>query len=406
MHTKRKKLTLPSVYLTFFVDNLSWSIVFPIFAPFFLDPKNLLFSESVSLATRTTLLGIFLAIFPIGQFFGAPLIGEYADKVGRKKAFILTVGFTFLGLVLSAFGIKEKLLWLLLIGRLLSGIFSGNLSICLASIADLSEEGSKRTKGFGYLAMLAGLSFILGTFLGGKFSDSTLNPYFSEVLPFWIAAFCCLFNLFFLLFGFEETHPHNTKQKFHLLESFQNIQQALTIEKLKRIYLIFFLFLFSWNILLQFTPVLAVREFQFTNSEIGDISSFMGVCWAVGAGFLVKKLLRFFSPLKLLETSFLAITIITFSLLFISKVTYLVILLGIGVVLAGVSWPICTNKISEKAGKQTQGKILGMSQSMQSLAMGLSPLVAITTHIHVNIPFLLASLTSLFAAILYIQKKV
>ncbi len=405
MLSKKKKLTLSSVYLTFFVDNLSWSIVFPIFAPFFLDPKNILFSEATSLATRTSILGLFLAIFPIGQFFGAPLIGEYADKVGRKKALVLTVGFTFLGLVASAFGIKMGLLWLLFVGRLFSGIFSGNLSICLAAVADLSEEEKTRTKGFGYLAMLAGISFIFGTFLGGKFSDSTLNPYFNESLPFWIAAAFSGFNFLFLLFGFQETYTHHKKQPFHFWESISNIQKALSIEKLKRIYLIFFLFLFSWNILLQFTPVLAVTVFQFTNSEIGDISSFMGVCWAIGAGFLVKRLLSFFSALKILETSFFCITIITFSFMFITKVFFLILSLGIGVILAGVCWPIFTNKISQKAGSHMQGKVLGMSQSMQSLAMGLSPLVAVTTHIQINLPFLLASLTSLFAAILYMQKN-
>ena len=402
---QKKKLTLSSVYLTFFVDNLAWAIVFPIFAPLFIDTKNLLFSPEVSIATRTTILGVFLAIFPLGQFFGAPIIGEYADKVGRKKALLITVALSLVGLILSAISIDYRWLWFLLFARLITGIFSGNLSICLAAIADLSHDEHHRAKGFGHLAMLAGLSFILGTFLGGQFSDSTFNPHFNAALPFWIAAVLCLINLFFLLFAFQETTSQHTRQSFHFWKGLQNIKKALTIKQLKIIYLIFFLFLFSWNILLQFIPVLVIDEFRFTNSQIGIIESFMGVCWAFGAGFLVKRLLSLFTPLRILEVSFLSITLLTFSFLFLSNIILLIIVLGIAVIIAGAAWPLCTNKISQKGGPQMQGKILGMSQSMQSLAMTLSPLVAVTTHIHIDLPFLFASLTSLFAAILYIKKK-
>jgi MFS family permease len=76
MTEKKRKITLFSVYFTFFVDTLSWAIVFPIFAPYFLDPHNVLFSASVSTATRTTILGLFLMAFSFGQFLGAPIMGE------------------------------------------------------------------------------------------------------------------------------------------------------------------------------------------------------------------------------------------------------------------------------------------------------------------------------------------
>lgn len=403
--SQKKKVSISSIFLTFFVDNLSWAIVFPIFAPFFLDPRNLLFSSDVSVATRTTILGFFLAIFPLGQFFGAPLIGEYADKVGRKKALITTVFFSLLGLILSALSIDLKWLWLLFLSRLTSGIFSGNLSICLAAIADLSPGENLRTRRFGYLSLLVGLSFILGAFLGGKFSDTTLNPNFHKSLPFWMAAAVCFINLLFLIFGFEETASHAPPEKFHFWEGIANIQKALSLEKLKTIYLIFFLFLFSWNILLQFIPVLAIHEFHVTSSEIGEITSFMGLCWATGSGYLVKKLLKYFTALKILEASFLSMTAVGFLFLWISNLPLLIVVLGVAVLLASMAWPLCTNKISQKAGNTMQGKVLGMSQSIQSLAMGLSPLVAASAHLHFKLPFLLASLTSLLAACLYLYKK-
>lgn len=400
---KRKKLSLASIFFTFFVDNLSWSIVFPVFAPFFLDPNNELFSPSVSTATRTTILGFFLGIFPFAQFFGAPLIGEFADRNGRKKALLYTIFFTFIGFALCAYSMQEKILWLLFISRLITGLFSGNLSICLASVVDLSKDEKIRVKNFGYLAVFAGFSFIIGAFIGGKFSDSEVSIYFNPALPFWIATLITLLNLIFVFLGFKETHVLDEHVQFNFWQGFHNIYEALKTKNIKIIYLIYFLFLFSWNILFQFTPVLVVDSFDFSNSEIGDIAAFMGICWAVGSGYLSKVLLRYFNGYKILEMCLLLFTLLSALIILPKNVVGLLFIIGICVILAGLAWPICTNVISSRAGSRIQGKVLGMSQSMQSLAMAFSPLVAVFTHFYLGLPFIIAAISSLAAGIIYFR---
>lgn len=403
--SRKKKLTLASIFFTFFVDNLCWSIVFPIFAPFFLDPENKVFSPEISAASRTTILGIFLAAFPLAQFFGSPMIGEYADHKGRKKALVYTIFFSFLALALSAYSFHAQILSLLFVSRLISGVFSGNLSICLAAIADLSKDEQAKTKNFGYLAAIAGFSFIIGVFLGGEFSDVQLNEHFSPAFPLWIATGLTFLNFLFVLFGFKETKTIDENMQFKFLEGINNIQMALKTEKIKVIYVIYFLFLFSWNILLQFTPVHVIEVFDFSNHQIGIVAAFMGVCWAVGAGLFNKFLLHRFSPLKVLEFSLLTFTILCALIIVPKNLSSLVALLGVCVVLAGIAWPICTSIISSRAGKNIQGKILGMSQSVQSLAMALSPLVAVFSHIHTGLPFIVAALASFLAGLVYFKVK-
>ncbi len=403
---QKEKLALASIFFTFFVDNLCWSIVFPIFAPFFLDSRNLIFSPEVSSATRTTILGFFLAAFPAAQFFGATLIGDYADRKGRKKAFFYTILFSIVGLVLTAISIHLKLISLLFISRLISGVFSGNLSICLTAIADLSHNEYSRVKNFGYLAAIAGSSFIIGVFLGGWFSDAAINSYFNPAFPIWIAAGLTIVNLFFIIFFFRETrHPHEHLE-FDFLEGIHNIQKVLKTKNIKVIYMTYFLFLFSWNILLQFTPVQVVEFFQFTNIEIGYVASFMGICWALGSGILNKLFIKKFQPLKVFEICLMFFTLFCVLVIFPKHLIGLLVILGLGVCTAGIAWPICTNVISAAAGKDIQGKILGMSQSVQSLAMTLSPLVAVFTHIHPSVPFLSAACSSLIAVIVYFKIKI
>jgi MFS transporter, DHA1 family, tetracycline resistance protein len=402
---KKRKLSFFSVMFTFFVDNLGWSIVFPIFAPLFLDVNNDLFAQSVSFPTRTAVLGVFLAAFPLAQFFGAPILGELADKNGRKKAFTFSIILTFIGYALSAWSIHKSLV-LLFISRVICGLFSGNLSVCLASLADLSKDEKSRISNFGYLSMIAGFSFIVGAFLGGKFSDSNINSFFNPALPLWIAAGLSLLNLFFILFAFYETTNLHKDLKYDFLESIHNIQKALKTKKIKQIYLIYFLFVFSWTIVFQFSPVLVIKKFHFSNSDIGNLAAVMGVGWAIGSGLINKILVKKFKPIKILEVALFLFTIICAIVAFFNDVFSVISLLCLSVIIGGLAWPLCANLISSLSPKHMRGKILGMSQSMQSLAMATSPIVGgLVDQFHMSTTFLLAAFASFVAGIVYFIKK-
>jgi DHA1 family tetracycline resistance protein-like MFS transporter len=405
--TKKRRFSFFSINFTYFVDNLGWSIVFPIFAPLFLDSKNLIFSSDVSLAMRTALLGIFLGAFPFAQFIGAPLLGEFADKSGRKRALILSVALTFVGYALSAWSVKIGNLPLLFIARIITGIFSGNLSICLASISDLSKEEKIKIKNFSYLSVLVGFAFIVGAFLGGKFSDSLVNPYFTPDLPLWIAAFLSFLNLFFIIFAFTETSKPNPKVKFKFFESFENIHQALKIKNIKRIYLIYFLFIFAWTMLFQFAPVLVISKFKFTHSQIGDLAAFMGICWAIGSGIVNRILLSKFENKKILEYALFFFIASSAVVGFLDLSLSVLVVLGICGAIGGVAWPICTGIISSKVSQNQQGKILGISQSMQSLAMATSPVIGgYLSRYFMEFPFVAASFAAFLGVLVYVKGKI
>ncbi len=399
---RKQKLTLASVFFTFFVDNLCWSIVFPIFAPFFLDHHNRLFSADVSVTERTTILGLFLMAFSLGQFFGSPFLGEYADRRGRRRALVVSVFFTFIGLGLSAFAMQFGILWLLFVSRLLTGVFASNIPICLACVVDVSPDEKAKIRLFGYLSVLVGLSFILGAFVGGKLSDPSLNPLFSPHLPLWLAAGLTVINFLFVLFYFRETAEVHPDVKYDFLEGFHNIQKALKTEKIKRVYAIYFLFLFAWTLLFQFTPVLVVEKYHFSNSNIADLAIFMGICWAIGSGYLTKFLQKRFSSTVVLEVCLIAFTLLC-GLIVLPKALWIVLtVLGFSVILAGLAWPLCTGLISSLAPRHIQGKILGISQSMQSLAMAIAPVVGgLVYRGKAGAPFLIAAGAGLLASILY-----
>ena len=402
----RTHLALATIFFTFFIDNLAFSIVFPIFAPFFLDVHNVLFSPDISEATRTAILGVFLAAFSIGQFVGAPLIGEYADKHGRKKALAGSIFFTILGLGVSAWSMDHQNLILLFLGRLMTGFFASNTSLCLAAIADLHEEEKKKVKHFGYFSMIVGISFLIGAFVGGKISDPSVNPSFFPALPLWLASGLSIINLLFIFFGFQETSTIEPNVQFDLFESFHNIHDALKSKKLRSIYSIYFFFIFAWTILFQFTPVLMIRDFLFSSSNIGDLALIMGIFWAIGSGYLNKILMHSFSSLKILEGSLLAFIGLSVLLIFKMHIYFVLTVIVLLVMLGGLAWPICTGIISSMASKTMQGKILGISQSVQSLAMALAPAIGgLFYQFFGGYVFILSAISCSMAAIIYFTLK-
>jgi DHA1 family tetracycline resistance protein-like MFS transporter len=349
---------------------------------------------------------MFLMAFSLGQFLGAPVLGEYADRSGRKKALFLSVFFTLVGLGITAWSMGAHILWLLFLGRLLTGLFASNMSICLAAVSDLSATENIKVRNFGFLSVLAGLSFILGAFLGGKLSDPSISPLFTPNFPLWIASILTVLNLLFIAFGFKETGTIDPSVKFEFMESFRNVKQALQTEKIKRVYFLYFLFLFSWTILFQFTPVLVVSRFEFTSPDIGNLAIYMGLCWAIGASYLSKLLLRYFSSLIVLEGCLCLFALLSFLLLFPNQIYIFLPIVGLCVVIGGLAWPLCTNLISNMAPRQIVGKILGMSQSVQSLAMTLAPLVGgAVSQGSVRFPFLVGGFSSLLAIFVYFTVK-
>lgn len=292
------------------------------------------------------------------------------------------------------------------VGRLITGLFASNMSVCLAAVSDLSETEKAKIKHFGNLSVLAGLSFVLGAFLGGKLSDPSVNALFTPHFPIYVAALLALLNLLFVCFGFRETSAIDPSVKFDFWESFRNVKKALQTEKIKRVYFVYFLFLFSWTILFQFTPVLVVYSFDFTSSDIGDLALYMGLCWAIGAAYLSKLLLNWFSSVRILEGCLLLFTVLSLSLIFPKHIYIVLPIVGLCVMIGGLAWPLCNNLISNLTHQHFQGKILGMSQSVQSFAMVLAPIAGgMVAQGSIRAPFLMGALSGLLAVIVYFSLK-
>ncbi len=392
-----KKISILPIFLTVLIDMIGVGIIIPVFAVILLRPDTGLLPPETAESTRLIMIGFLIAAYPIAQFFGAPILGSLSDRFGRKIILILSLAGTVFGYLLFAYGITANLLIILFLGRILDGFTGGNISIAMSAIADISDAKEK-AKNFGLVGMAFGFGFILGPAIGGKLSDSSLVSWFNFATPFWFAAGLTVLNIFFILWKFEETFTSSTKRPMSLLTGFHNIAKAFRLTTLRTMLLVVFLLTLGFNFFTQFFQVFLIQKFAYTQSDIGNIFAFIGLCIAFVQGILTRPLSKRFVPTSIMSFCALGLACTLPALILPSESWMLYVLLPFVAVFNGLTYPNANAIISNLADAESQGEVLGINQSMQALAMAIPPIIAgFIVTIDRNLPILTAGVLTLAA---------
>ncbi|MBI1804618.1 MAG: MFS transporter [Ignavibacteriae bacterium] len=394
---------LISLLFTVFIDFVGFGIVLPIMAPVLLDAAHGVLSPETSLATREFILGLNIAAFPMAQFFAAPVLGVLSDKYGRKVMLLLLIFGTSVSLALFAIGILRRSLFLLFFSRILNGITGGNVSIAQSAMADMSDPAS-RARNFGLIGMAFGLGFILGPFFGGKLADPQTVSWFNYATPFWFAAILSFVNVLLIWFWFRETlTTRNLEAKINPVAGFQHIAKAFSHSSLRTIFAVVFLSMFGFTFFTQFFQVYLIEKFSFTQSQIGVLYAYIGLWIAFTQGGVTRILSRRVPPNMVLRVSLLTLSIGLISLLLPQQSSLLYFVLPFIALSQGTTMPNATALVSNSVSMQDQGEILGINQSVQSVAFAIPPIIAgIVSSIDVRLPLILASTFAFLAWITYI----
>ncbi|MGH4138739.1 MFS transporter [Clostridium sp.] len=399
---ENKKFTILPIFFTVFLDLLGLGIVIPILPAVLLDPRSGILPVSYVFSTRTLIYGFLIASYPLAQFFGAPILGSLADQKGRKKLLIVSLIGTFIGYILFALGIVYSNIYLLFIGRILDGFTGGNISIAQSAIADISTPETK-SRNFGLIGMAFGLGFIIGPYIGGKLADPTIVSWFTYATPFWLSVILTSINILLVLLYFPETLVKATKAtKVSALTGFRNIKKAFAYKDLRTMFLVAFLLTVGFNFFTQFFQVFLIGKFKFNQSRIGDLFAYMGIWIAIAQGVFLRPLSKKYKPMSILSISIILLAI-TFPLLLIpTKAIGIYLIIPFIAIFQGLTQPNSTAIISNLANKDKQGEILGINQSILSLAQAIPPIIAgFVTSVSLNLPTIFAAVSTFLAWIVF-----
>jgi DHA1 family tetracycline resistance protein-like MFS transporter len=399
----QKRVSLFTILLLSFIDYLSIGLVYPMFSAMIIGNNGPLLPQETSHATRCLWLGIILALMPMLQFFSGPILGTLSDRIGRKKIIIISFIFGIFGYMIAIMGIKHMNIWLLALSRIIIGIASGNEAVGSAAVADISTEKEK-AKNFGLFGMAGGLGFTAGPFIGGKLSTLNIGIFSGYTVPFLFAGLMCVINLILFISLFNETHTtKQTNQDFSF--GLINIKKVFYAPVLVLLFSTVFLYNFGYSFYWEFIPVFWITKYNFDAEMIGNRLALGAIVYALSSGLLIRFLESKFKSEKILFYAFtFGAIFLCMPLLFSSPLIFW-LYIPLQECTIALIFPETSAYISNKFQKDIQGEMMGVYQSVRSLALILSPLAAGTLlGITVSMPMIIGSCTFILAA--YIIKHI
>lgn len=395
-----RPLSLGVIFLTLYIDLIGFSIGFPL-GPDLLDyylklegRAGLLgwivgqtdqLAQTLGIGNYAPVLfgGIVASVFSILQFVFAPFWGALSDRRGRRGVLLFTVAGTAVSYLIWAL---SGSFWVFLVSRVVSGAFSGNLSVATAAVADVTSR-AERSKAMGLVGAAFGLGLVTGPMLGAFAVQLDLAARFPQLArfginPFSVPAFLalalCLVNLVWISAKFRETLSAEARAGAHEARLRNPIVAILGLENaaVRRANVVAFVFAVAFVAMEATLTFLATQRFRYTARENGWLLGFLGVCAIFTQGYVVRKMLKVMPELRILGLGLAASTVGFVLIGFAGQPWQLYTGVAVLVFGSGLVNPSTTGLISLYASQAEQGRVLGIFRSLGSLARAVTPLLA------------------------------
>src|SRR5437667_867716 len=357
-----KRSPLLVIFITVFIDLVGFGIVIPVL-PFY--------AEGTKFGATPREVGLLFASYSVMQLVFAPVLGRLSDKYGRRPVLLLSILGTSLGFLVLGLATT---LWMLFLGRIIDGISGGNISTAQAYIADITTK-EDRARGMGILGAAFGLGFIFGPAIGGILSRWGIN------VPFLFAAGLALANAILLYFFLPETvtadHPPRVSAAGG--RGWRQLIVSLKRPRLGFVLTIYFLSIVAFSIMTTVFSLFLMFRLGYDPWHSGWIFAFVGIISAVVQGGLIGKLVKRFGEPALVIVGGFLFTVSLFASPFVGPATGVVGILAVGALSAignALAGPSLTSLGSKSASAAEQGSVLGVMQSVASLARAVGPSIA------------------------------
>nr|KAF6501380.1 major facilitator superfamily domain containing 10 [Molossus molossus] len=228
--------------------------------------------------------GLIGSVFSVLQFLSAPLTGAISDCLGRRPVMLLSLA----GLATSyAVWAASESFAAFLASRVIGGISKGNVSLSTAIVADLGSPPA-RSRGMAIIGVAFSLGFTLGPMLGA-FLPVQAAP--------WLALLFTVSDLLFLFCFLPETLPPEKRApsitlgfraaadllspaallRFSAVAHGQDPPSGDRLSQLRRLGLVYLLYLFLFSGLEYTLSFLVHQRFQFSSLQQGKMFFFIGL---------------------------------------------------------------------------------------------------------------------------------
>jgi DHA1 family tetracycline resistance protein-like MFS transporter len=188
------------VIVTVALDMLAFGLIIPVIPALIRELAHVTSEEA------TLWLGPLAATYAVMNFLFGPVMGALSDKFGRRPVLLASISTLALDFLIMGFAHN---IWLLFLGRALSGISGATYSTANAYIADVTTPGD-RGRAFGMIGAAFGFGFVFGPVIGGFLGE--IDPR----APFFAGAGLALLNFLYGLIVLPESLAPENRRAFDI----------------------------------------------------------------------------------------------------------------------------------------------------------------------------------------------
>ena len=346
------------ILITVALDMLALGAIIPVLPGLI---KSFLGGDTVS-ASRV--YGLFGTVWALMQFIFMPVLGALSDKYGRRPVVLLSNLGLGLDYILMALA---PALWVLFVGRILSGITAASFSVASAYIADVTPT-DKRAAAFGMIGAAFGIGFICGPALGG------LLGYIGPRMPFWAAAVLSLVNFAYGYFVLPESLPGDKRStfKFRSANPVGALKLIAATPGLPPLASVNFLSFLAHEVLPSTTVLYMAFRYGMNTLAVGLFLAAVGLASALVQSLAVKPLVKAFGEARVLLGGLMA-GAAGFAAYGLAPDAYWFVL-GIPLVaLWGTAGAAIQALMTQKVGATDQGKLQGALSSLRGISGLVGP---------------------------------
>ena len=373
--------TLAVLFAALFIDQMDAGMLLPVLPALLTNPESPAFLLSAGPDAKQTgelLIAVLGAAYAVPAFLSQPILGQLADRRGRRPLLLLAFAGSALSYVLFAVGVMAESVWVLVASRAVDGLTAGNVIVGMAALADVTED-DERTRFFGYFTAALSLGFVVGPLLGGFLGDPEGAGWTGPATAFWVAAGlnAVVVGLFALLF--KETLDDDDRgadDGFEVGRAFSNARDAARDDGRRATYLLLLFYVAGYTFYSTFYNVVLEDRVGMDTAGVGVYFAVLGLGFMAVQVFVVDRVERRFGDRRALGGA-LALTAVAVALSALATAPWmayaLIPLFALG---NGLIDPLVSSILSRSADGATQGRVQGVRGSVDALGRAAPPFVA------------------------------
>lgn len=360
--TSTPRPVLIFVFVTILIDAMGFGLIMPVLPRLLMRVGDLSLDGAISLSVWMSLA------MALAAFVSAPILGNLSDRFGRRK--VLLIALFGMAAHYAVLAVASSVA-LIVLGRVLTGVFGGSYAPAQAAIADVTNP-DERAKNFALVSAGFGVGFVAGPALGG------LLVQFGERTPFWVALALASANCLYGLIAFPETLKPELRRPFAWARAnpFGAWKIAGKTAGIRRIALVLLL----WQLASLVYPLTwsfyGIAAFGWSDQMIGLSLAAVGIVIALSQMLITGRAVK-----RLGERGAATVGMIGAGLGFVgyafAYATWQAYVLLAAVAVQSLVQPSLMAMLSRRATPETQGEVQGLAAMVMGVGSIVGPVVLI-----------------------------